>query len=82
MSGVIVKNPSVCEADLIDKVATLADRLKFYDPVGDVDEDGSFDNNLDISRPDNSWLKDLRRVQNDYNVSFFFFLVGLVNLGW
>ncbi|ENN72297.1 hypothetical protein YQE_11040, partial [Dendroctonus ponderosae] len=50
---------------LVDSVCTLADRLKFYDPVGDIEDESSFGDALDTSRPDNSWLKDLRAVLND-----------------
>ncbi|XP_015839573.1 protein transport protein Sec16B isoform X5 [Tribolium castaneum] len=58
----IVKNPTSVETGLVDDVARLADRLKHYDPVGVGDGD------FDTSRLDNSWLEDLRRVQNDLNM--------------
>lgn len=65
IANFIVKNPGIAEGGLVSEVALLADRLKYYDPVGDGEEETDFDS----SRPDNSWLKDLRRVQNDYTVS-------------
>lgn len=65
IANFIVKNPGIAEGGLVNEVALLADRLKYYDPVGDGEEETDFDS----SRPDNSWLKDLRRVQNDYTVS-------------
>jgi hypothetical protein len=64
IANFIVKNPGIAEGGLVNEVALLADRLKYYDPVGDGEEETDFDS----SRPDNSWLKDLRRVQNDYTM--------------
>jgi hypothetical protein len=64
IANFIVKNPGIADGRLVNEVALLADRLKYYDPVGDGEEETDFDS----SRPDNSWLKDLRRVQNDYTM--------------
>ncbi|XP_048517146.1 protein transport protein Sec16B [Dendroctonus ponderosae] len=61
----IIYNPVGAPPGLVDSVCTLADRLKFYDPVGDIEDESSFGDALDTSRPDNSWLKDLRAVLND-----------------
>ncbi|XP_044262205.1 protein transport protein Sec16A isoform X2 [Tribolium madens] len=58
----IVKNPTSVDIGLVDDVTRLADRLKYYDPVGVGDGD------FDTSRLDHSWLEDLKRVQNDLNV--------------
>lgn len=64
-----MKNPAKIESDLINNVSKLADRLKYYDPVGDGEGD------FDTSRLDNSWLEDLTRVQNEINVSYKIFLL-------
>lgn len=70
VSEVIIANPSASDQRFIDNVCRLADRLKFYDPVGDVGEDESqYGTQLETSRPDHSWLKDLRSIQNDFQVS-------------
>ncbi|XP_049821203.1 protein transport protein Sec16A-like isoform X4 [Aethina tumida] len=67
LSGYIIANPTGVPSALIDNVCNLADRLKFSDPVGDADVDETeFGANLETSRPDHSWLKELRSIQNDH----------------
>ncbi|KAJ8927811.1 hypothetical protein NQ314_019693 [Rhamnusium bicolor] len=66
VSAYIVNNATAVQPSFVDKVCSLADRLKFYDPVGEVEDESEFGGILETSRPDNSWLKDLRAVQNDY----------------
>ncbi|RZC42229.1 uncharacterized protein BDFB_009106, partial [Asbolus verrucosus] len=63
IANFIVKNPGAVDRSLVNDVYLLADRLKYYDPVGDGEEDTDFDS----CRLDNLWLKDLKRIQNDYN---------------
>lgn len=63
----IIYNSEGVAPSLIEGVCTLADKLKFYDPVGDAEEGDEleFGAALETSRPDNSWLKDLRAIQVD-----------------
>lgn len=65
----IIQNPSVSQPTIVDRVCKLADRLKYHDLVGDADE-SALEGDLNNSRPDNSWLKDLKAVQNDFHVSY------------
>ncbi|XP_030749352.1 protein transport protein Sec16B isoform X3 [Sitophilus oryzae] len=63
----IIAQPTGVSPVLIDGVCALSDKLKFHDPLGDPDEDESaFGSDLETSRPDNSWLKDLKAIQNDF----------------
>lgn len=72
----ILQNPSLVQLSLISQVCQLADRLKYCDPVEE-----SFEGDLDTSRPDNSWLKDLKAIEEDYNVRIDICLVfRFVNL--
>ncbi|XP_018571551.1 uncharacterized protein LOC108911173 isoform X2 [Anoplophora glabripennis] len=66
ISAYVVNNPASVQPSFIGKVCSLADRLKFYDPVGEMEDESEFGGILETSRPDNSWLKDLRAVQSDY----------------
>ncbi|XP_072391264.1 uncharacterized protein Sec16 isoform X2 [Diabrotica undecimpunctata] len=67
IASVIVANPSLVEISFVDNVYNLADRLKFYDLVGEVEDESQFGGMLETNRPDNSWLKDLKNVQNDFH---------------
>lgn len=64
----MIYNPAGAPAGLMDSVCTLADRLKFYDPVGDIEDESLLGDALESSRSDHSWLKDLRAVLNDHQV--------------
>lgn len=64
----ITQNPAIAEASLIDRICTLADRLKYVDRVADPDE-LSAATSPEYNRPDNTWLKDLRSIQSDFQVS-------------
>lgn len=66
ISGYITQNPTLVQSDFVEKVFELADKLKYYDPIGDADE-----GDLDRSKPEMSWLNDLKIIQNDLKVSFF-----------
>lgn len=65
----IIQNPSAAQPSLVSKVCRLADRLKFYDPVGAEADESQINIGLDSSRLDNSWLKDINAIKNDFNVS-------------
>ncbi|XP_076251335.1 endoplasmic reticulum export factor secretory 16 isoform X3 [Rhynchophorus ferrugineus] len=68
----IVAQPVSTHLSLIERVCSLADKLKFHDPLGDPDEDEpGFGDDLETSRPDNLWLKDLKAIQNDYQAGKF-----------
>ncbi|CAH1130815.1 unnamed protein product [Ceutorhynchus assimilis] len=62
----IISNPNGVTPALVDGVYELSDKLKFYDLVGEAEDESEFGGALETSRPDNSWLKDLRAIQNDY----------------
>ncbi|KRT78287.1 hypothetical protein AMK59_7091, partial [Oryctes borbonicus] len=68
VSQAIIQNPSAFESTLVDRVCHLADRLKYYDPVEETDENAPSEGDIEVSRPDNSWLKDLKAIQNDYQM--------------
>ena len=53
----------------MEKVCQLADRLKYNDLIEDADDTTSVDDNLNTSRPDNSWLRDLKIFQRNMCVS-------------
>ncbi|XP_060525165.1 protein transport protein Sec16A isoform X2 [Cylas formicarius] len=61
----IVGSPGEVSPTFVDHVCVLADRLKFYDPVGDVEDESQFGSLLETSRPDRSWLDALKTVQRD-----------------
>ncbi|CAH0559554.1 unnamed protein product [Brassicogethes aeneus] len=70
LSEYVVKNPSTVSGKLVDAVCDLADRLKYSDPVGDdddVDESQFGVRSQETSRPDQTWLKDLRAVQSEFH---------------
>lgn len=67
----IVQNPTAYRSSLINNACTLGDRLKYYDLVDDPDETLNYGNESLSSRPDKTWLKDLRTIQSDYNVSLW-----------
>ncbi|CAG9858230.1 unnamed protein product [Phyllotreta striolata] len=66
ISSFIVSNPTLVEASFVDNVYNMADKLKFNDLVGDVEDETEFGSILETSRPDISWLKDLKAVQDDF----------------
>lgn len=67
----ILQNPSASQPALVDAVCDLSDRLKYCDPAEDLDVgEGA----VDTPRPDISWLRDLKIIQRDYNVSTYFCL--------
>lgn len=70
----IIANPSLVDPSLISEVSNLADKLKFYDPVGEVEDESEFGGILETSRLDHSWLKNLRAIQEDYQVTIIYFL--------
>lgn len=61
----ILQNPNTAQPSLIDQVCILADRLKYYDPVEDLDV---LEGDADNSRLGNTWLRDLEAIQQDYSV--------------
>ncbi|KAK9872597.1 hypothetical protein WA026_018729 [Henosepilachna vigintioctopunctata] len=66
----IINNPSNVQSSLVNNVCTLADRLKYYDPIGPEEEDENVDGEVD-NRLDNSWLKGLRAILNDINMGLY-----------
>lgn len=66
IANFIVKHPNLVDGKLINQVTHLADRLKYYDPIGDGD---GYDEDYGTNRVDNLWLNNLRKVQNEVNVS-------------
>lgn len=64
----IIANPGLVHPNFINEVCKLADKLKFYDPVGEVEDESEFGGILETSRLDHSWLKNLRAIQEDYQV--------------
>ncbi|KAG5880668.1 hypothetical protein JTB14_037567 [Gonioctena quinquepunctata] len=66
IAGCIDADPASVQASLVDNVCALADRLKFCDPVGEVEDESEFGGILETNRPDHSWLKRLRAIQNDF----------------
>lgn len=70
VSQAIIQNRTAIQPSFINRVCTLADKLKYYDALEDAEEnsalrDGQFD------QQDQQWLQELKIVQNDYNVRFF-----------
>jgi hypothetical protein len=57
ISKCILQQPQSFDAGFITKVITLADRLKFYDPVMEKSYEDNFNNNEPIEDP--KWLQDL-----------------------
>lgn len=66
---VIIQSPSIIQPSLIKSVCKLGDRLKYYDIADDPDESANYSTDTLNNRPDNSWLKDLRLIQKEYEVS-------------
>lgn len=64
----IINNPSNVQSSLVNNVCNLADRLKYYDPVSLEDEDENVEQLYD-NRLDNTWLKSLKMLQENVNVS-------------
>lgn len=64
----ILQNPGVAQSSLVTQVCQLGEKLKYYDPVEEEAFEG--DGTLDTSRPDHSWLKELKAIESDFNVSF------------
>lgn len=64
ISATVLQNPSTITSVPIDKLYELADKLKYYDPVGDAD-----DGDLDKTRTESSWLNQLERLHNDFTVN-------------
>ncbi|XP_050306362.1 uncharacterized protein LOC126743361 isoform X3 [Anthonomus grandis grandis] len=61
----IIRNLTVFSGPVLESICELSDKLKFYDPVGDVEDESEFGAALETSRPDKSWLKSLKDFQND-----------------
>ncbi|KAG5672908.1 hypothetical protein PVAND_002996 [Polypedilum vanderplanki] len=57
ISKSIIQQPELFDANFCNKVYTLADRLKFYDPVMEKSYEDNFNNNDAIEDP--KWLQDL-----------------------
>nr|CAI5859844.1 unnamed protein product [Callosobruchus analis] len=69
ISNFITLEPSSVQQDFLDNVCELADRLKFHDPIGEevLDDESQFvGGGLETNRPDHSWLKELRAVQEGF----------------
>ncbi|XP_023012010.2 endoplasmic reticulum export factor secretory 16 isoform X2 [Leptinotarsa decemlineata] len=66
IAGCIEADPTSVQASFVENVCMLADKLKFYDPVGDIEDESEFGGIMETSRPDNSWLKKLRAIQGDF----------------
>lgn len=66
----IIASPGLVHPNLVNEVYNLADKLKFYDPVGEVEDESEFGGMLETSRLDHSWLKNLRAIQEDYQVKY------------
>lgn len=64
----IIASPGLASLSIINEVFNLADKLKFYDPVGEIEDESEFGGMLETSRLDHSWLKNLRAIQEDYQV--------------
>lgn len=79
VTGDIIKNPAITRPSLINKVYDLADRLKHYDPVVEAD-DNETEVELPTNRPDNTWLKDLKTICQEYNVSLVLILYYKIKL--
>lgn len=61
----IQKNSSIYEASFIERVYELADKLKFYDPVMEK----TFADTNDLQFEDQEWLKSLKTIYENYQVS-------------
>lgn len=72
ISASIVQNPAIVTPSFVDKVYELADKLKYNDLVGDADDSHLGDGDLDRSRVETSWLNDLKKIQSDFNVRYFY----------
>ncbi|KAK5649877.1 hypothetical protein RI129_000906 [Pyrocoelia pectoralis] len=58
------QNPAIAQPTLIRQVCALADKLKYCDLIEDsLEGDAECDN-----RPDNTWLKDMKTVERNYNI--------------
>lgn len=68
-SHLVMQNPTMVDPSLMEKMCQLADRLKYNDLMGDADDTTSVDDNLNMSRPDNTWLRDLKIFQQNMCVS-------------
>lgn len=63
----IMSDPKAFQINFIAKVYTLADRLKFYDPVMEKSYEDNFNNNALERVEDQKWLQDLSALlQNCY----------------
>lgn len=71
LSTYIVHHPTTVDVKFVQSVYNLADKLKYYDPVGDVEDESEFGGMSETSRAENTWLKDLKGVLEDPNVNIF-----------
>lgn len=70
LSTYIVRHSTTVEMKFVESVYNLADKLKYYDPVGDAEDETEFGGMSETSRAENTWLIDLRAVLNDPNARF------------
>ncbi|CAH1974224.1 unnamed protein product [Acanthoscelides obtectus] len=69
ISNFITLDPASMQQSFVDNVCELADRLKFHDPIGEevLEDESQFGGGgLETNRPDHSWLKELRAVQDGF----------------
>nr|CAH7728124.1 unnamed protein product [Callosobruchus chinensis] len=69
ISNFITLEPSSVQHTFVENVCELADRLKFHDPIGEevLEDESQFGGGgLETNRPDHSWLKELRAVQEGF----------------
>lgn len=62
MANQIIKRPECFDRDFVSKVYTLADRLKFYDPVIAKSYEDNYNNNDWGTAENQKWLQDLWQI--------------------
>lgn len=63
----IVAQPDTFDKNFTSQVYSLADRLKFYDPVMEKSYEDNFNNNELEETEDQKWLQDLSQLLNSFN---------------
>lgn len=68
ISKCIVMQPDAFDINFISRIYSLADRLKYYDPVMEKSYEDNFNNNEADTTEDQKWLQDLASLLGSPNV--------------
>lgn len=66
----IVAQPSFFDVNFKSRVYSMADRLKFYDPVMEKSYEDNFNNNGIDASEDQKWLQDLAAIMQGFDESY------------